>query len=88
MQATVSVAKAAHASAAKGNTYFVLLMVTDGAITDMAATKDVIVAASHLPISIIIVGVRAVFFFKYYFRPSSFVVRCLVWMLRGNFASK
>jgi len=57
IQATVSVAQAAHSSAAKGTTYYVLLMVTDGAITDMAATKDVIVAASHLPISIIIIGV-------------------------------
>lgn len=37
--------------------YFVLLMLTDGAISDMDATKAAIVAASFLPMSIIIVGV-------------------------------
>ena len=40
-----------------GGTYYVLLILTDGAICDMGQTKDAIVAASHLPISIIIVGV-------------------------------
>jgi hypothetical protein len=35
----------------------VLLIITDGAITDMGKTKDAIVAASHLPMSIVIVGV-------------------------------
>lgn len=32
-------------------------MLTDGAISDMAATIQAIVEASHLPMSIIIVGV-------------------------------
>ena len=37
--------------------YFILLILTDGEITDMAETKDAIIKASHLPMSIIIVGV-------------------------------
>mmetsp|Transcript_33123 Transcript_33123/g.78958 ORF Transcript_33123/g.78958 Transcript_33123/m.78958 type:complete len:592 (+) Transcript_33123:74-1849(+) len=37
--------------------YQVLLIVTDGCITDKSAAVDAIVKASHLPISIIIVGV-------------------------------
>uniref|UniRef100_A0A0S7ETY6 CPNE3 n=1 Tax=Poeciliopsis prolifica TaxID=188132 RepID=A0A0S7ETY6_9TELE len=37
--------------------YFVLLILTDGVITDMDQTRAAIVAASHLPMSIIIVGV-------------------------------
>eukprot|EP01083_Nonionella_stella_P054854 144770_1 len=37
--------------------YVILLMVTDGIITDMKRTKDAIVHASTLPLSIIIVGV-------------------------------
>ncbi|CAD5115458.1 DgyrCDS4430 [Dimorphilus gyrociliatus] len=37
--------------------YYILLIVTDGVITDMAQTKSAIVSASGLPISIIIVGV-------------------------------
>lgn len=37
--------------------YFVLLIITDGIITDMEDTKRAIIAASHLPLSIIIVGV-------------------------------
>ncbi|XP_064398173.1 copine-1-like [Halichondria panicea] len=37
--------------------YFILLMLTDGAISDMMATKQAVIAASHLPMSIIIVGV-------------------------------
>ena len=37
--------------------YFVLLMLTDGAISDMDATLSAIVYASTLPMSIIIVGV-------------------------------
>ncbi|XP_032830428.1 copine-1-like isoform X1 [Petromyzon marinus] len=39
--------------------YFVLLIVTDGEITDMAETRAAIVAASRLPLSLIIVGVGA-----------------------------
>ena len=37
--------------------YFVLLILTDGVISDFHLTRDAIVAASHLPMSIIIVGV-------------------------------
>lgn len=44
-------------AAGAGNVYYVLLILTDGAITDMPQTTNAIVAASHLPISIIIVGV-------------------------------
>jgi hypothetical protein len=37
--------------------YFVLLIITDGLITDMTETQQAIIAASSLPLSIIIVGV-------------------------------
>lgn len=37
--------------------YFVLLIITDGVITDMDQTRSAIVNASRLPMSIIIVGV-------------------------------
>jgi len=37
--------------------YYVLLILTDGVITDMDQTRDAIVEASRLPMSIIIVGV-------------------------------
>ncbi|XP_072234853.1 copine-3-like isoform X2 [Leuresthes tenuis] len=37
--------------------YYVLLILTDGVITDMDQTRDAIVKASRLPMSIIIVGV-------------------------------
>ncbi|XP_015422114.1 PREDICTED: copine-8 [Myotis davidii] len=47
-----------YASSVKdGSQYFVLLIVTDGVISDMAQTKESIVNASKLPMSIIIVGV-------------------------------
>lgn len=39
------------------NAYTILLILTDGVIHDMAATKDEIVKASGLPLSIIIVGI-------------------------------
>uniref|UniRef100_A0A8D2P3T3 Copine 8 n=1 Tax=Zosterops lateralis melanops TaxID=1220523 RepID=A0A8D2P3T3_ZOSLA len=45
------------ASVKDGSQYFVLLIVTDGVISDMAQTKESIVNASKLPMSIIIVGV-------------------------------
>ena len=38
-------------------TYFILLIITDGSIHDMRETKQLIVQASKLPCSIIIVGV-------------------------------
>jgi len=37
--------------------YQVLLIITDGIITDMEATKSAIISASRLPMSIIIIGV-------------------------------
>ena len=37
--------------------YFVLLILTDGEITDFDQTKEAVVRASRLPLSIIIVGV-------------------------------
>ncbi|XP_067930020.1 copine-8-like isoform X2 [Watersipora subatra] len=40
-----------------GSNYFVLLIITDGVITDMPQTVQAIIAASALPMSIIIVGV-------------------------------
>ncbi|XP_064473138.1 copine-8-like isoform X2 [Ornithodoros turicata] len=40
-----------------GSQYFVLLIITDGEITDMTQTKAAIVRAASLPMSIIIVGV-------------------------------
>lgn len=44
-------------SSRNGGAYYVLLILTDGAITDFPETKDAIVRASGLPLSIIIVGV-------------------------------
>ena len=40
-----------------GRQYFVFLILTDGLITDMDATKSALVAASSLPMSVIIIGV-------------------------------
>ncbi|KAH9425744.1 Copine-9 [Dermatophagoides pteronyssinus] len=40
-----------------GKHYFILLIITDGIISDMHQTKNAIIDASKLPISIIIVGV-------------------------------
>jgi hypothetical protein len=40
-----------------GSQYFVLLIITDGVITDMDATRDAIVAACDVPLSVLIVGV-------------------------------
>ncbi|XP_042514738.1 protein BONZAI 3-like isoform X2 [Macadamia integrifolia] len=37
--------------------YFVLLIITDGVLTDLQETKDALVRASDLPLSILIVGV-------------------------------
>eukprot|EP00761_Pharyngomonas_kirbyi_P013138 gb/GECH01013165.1/.p1 GENE.gb/GECH01013165.1/~~gb/GECH01013165.1/.p1 ORF type:complete len:510 (+),score=138.88 gb/GECH01013165.1/:1-1530(+) len=42
---------------ASQNKYYLLLMITDGVITDMSETIEEIVNASSLPLSIIIVGV-------------------------------
>uniref|UniRef100_A0A3Q2CA51 Copine-3 n=1 Tax=Cyprinodon variegatus TaxID=28743 RepID=A0A3Q2CA51_CYPVA len=48
---------AAAAQAPTASQYFVLLILTDGEITDLDQTRDAIVRASRLPLSIIIVGV-------------------------------
>lgn len=37
--------------------YYILLIITDGVITDLQETKDAIIRASDLPLSILIVGV-------------------------------
>nr|CAB3233441.1 copine-3 [Phallusia mammillata] len=47
----------AQTNEATPKSYFILLILTDGVITDMDQTRAAIVAASHLPMSIIIVGV-------------------------------
>lgn len=49
--------KAAIENFATSKTYTILLVMTDGLIEDMVATKDAIVEASDKPLSIIIVGV-------------------------------
>eukprot|EP00096_Caligus_rogercresseyi_P007831 TRINITY_DN2592_c0_g1_i2.p1 TRINITY_DN2592_c0_g1~~TRINITY_DN2592_c0_g1_i2.p1 ORF type:complete len:543 (-),score=173.90 TRINITY_DN2592_c0_g1_i2:737-2365(-) len=51
------VARFASVHVSDPNNYFVLLIITDGIITDLPATKRAIVDASSLPMSIIIVGV-------------------------------
>ncbi|XP_044333231.1 protein BONZAI 3 isoform X3 [Triticum aestivum] len=48
---------ASHSVQYGNNKYFVLLIITDGVITDQQETKDSIVRASDLPLSILIVGV-------------------------------
>ncbi|XP_033626686.1 copine-8-like isoform X1 [Asterias rubens] len=50
------VARFAHAKQ-DGSEYFILLIITDGCICDMDSTKEAIVQAAKLPMSIIIVGV-------------------------------
>jgi copine 5/8/9 len=40
-----------------GEGYFILLILTDGVITDMDATVDALVDASALPLSVIIIGI-------------------------------
>ena len=52
------VAHFASSESSSAKNYFVLLIITDGVITDFAQTVSAIVAASHLPMSIIIVGKR------------------------------
>nr|XP_004999472.2 copine-7 isoform X2 [Cavia porcellus] len=56
------ISKVARMAAAEEHTgeasqYYILLILTDGVVTDMADTREAIVRASHLPMSIIIVGV-------------------------------
>ncbi|EMP36275.1 Copine-7 [Chelonia mydas] len=56
------ISKVARVAAAEERTkeasqYYILLILTDGVVTDMADTREAIVRASYLPMSIIIVGV-------------------------------
>merc|ERR1711874_435730 len=51
------VARFARAYQGDPSNYFVLLIITDGIITDFDTTKSAIIDASDLPLSIIIVGV-------------------------------
>ncbi|CAH1421718.1 unnamed protein product [Lactuca virosa] len=48
---------AAQSLSQSSSKYFVLLIITDGALTDLQETKDALVRASDLPLSILIVGV-------------------------------
>ncbi|PIA32828.1 hypothetical protein AQUCO_04300037v1 [Aquilegia coerulea] len=48
---------ASQALASNQQKYFILLIITDGVITDLQETKDALVKASDLPLSILIVGV-------------------------------
>ncbi|XP_077227378.1 protein BONZAI 1-like [Tasmannia lanceolata] len=48
---------ASHSITQSQQKYFVLLIITDGVITDLQETKDALVKASDLPLSILIVGV-------------------------------
>ncbi|XP_038709402.1 uncharacterized protein LOC120004204 [Tripterygium wilfordii] len=49
------IASQSHANG--GRKYFVLLIITDGVVTDLQETKDALVKASDLPLSVLIVGV-------------------------------
>ncbi|XP_053528201.1 copine-7 [Artibeus jamaicensis] len=56
------ISKVARVAAAEERTgeasqYFILLILTDGVVTDMADTREAIVHASRLPMSVVIVGV-------------------------------
>lgn len=48
---------ASHSLSDNQSKYFVLLIITDGVVTDLQETQDAIVKASDLPLSILIVGV-------------------------------
>ncbi|PSS10169.1 Protein BONZAI like [Actinidia chinensis var. chinensis] len=48
---------AGHSLNYNSSKYFVLLMITDGVLTDLQETKDALVRASDLPLSVLIVGV-------------------------------
>ncbi|XP_061252291.1 copine-9 isoform X4 [Bos javanicus] len=57
-----SLSPRAAAKISDGSQYYVLLIITDGVISDMTQTKEAIVSASSLPMSIIIVGVGPAMF--------------------------
>ncbi|KAJ0751001.1 putative copine, von Willebrand factor A-like domain superfamily [Helianthus annuus] len=54
---TTAAATARRSVAANEHKYFVLLIITDGVVTDQQETIDAIVMASVLPLSILIIGV-------------------------------
>ena len=54
------------AKSSAGNNYFIILILTDGAITDMQQTINAIVDASYLPLSIIIIVVGHGFIYNGY----------------------
>uniref|UniRef100_A0A673M2D4 Copine-9-like n=1 Tax=Sinocyclocheilus rhinocerous TaxID=307959 RepID=A0A673M2D4_9TELE len=49
--------RSAAAKVTDGSQYFVLLIITDGVISDMVQTREAVVTAASLPMSIIIIGV-------------------------------
>lgn len=51
------IARLASDSGPPGSNYFILLILTDGIITDMPQTSEAIVNAASLPLSLIIVGI-------------------------------
>uniref|UniRef100_A0A673IE32 Copine-8-like n=1 Tax=Sinocyclocheilus rhinocerous TaxID=307959 RepID=A0A673IE32_9TELE len=55
------------ASVKDGSQYFILLIITDGVISDMAQTKESIVNAASLPIFIIIIIIIRIYFKMYFF---------------------
>lgn len=55
IQETMKVAQASKDQ--KDDNYYILLILTDGEIHDMEQTTSSIVSSSHLPLSIIIVGI-------------------------------
>ncbi|KAA8497706.1 Copine-8 [Porphyridium purpureum] len=57
IQHTIDITRRAQAELAGGMFYNVLMILTDGVITDMQQTKDAIVEAAGLPMSIVIVGI-------------------------------
>lgn len=65
--------------------YYVLLIITDGVITDMDLTRTAIVEASRLPMSIIIVGVGGADFSAMEFLDSD---NKLLTSPRGDVASR
>ncbi|XP_058216509.1 protein BONZAI 3-like [Rhododendron vialii] len=48
---------AGHSVSSTNSKYFVLLIITDGVLTDLQETKNALVRASDLPLSVLIVGV-------------------------------
>ncbi|KAM0947698.1 putative C2 domain, copine, protein BONZAI, C2 domain superfamily [Dioscorea sansibarensis] len=71
----------AESRSAYQNTYFILLIITDGVVTDLQETVDAIVRASDLPLSILIVGVGGAVFKQMEVQFSSFMASHLSWIV-------